>query len=332
MAEPRRILFVRTDRLGEVVLNLPVLAALRMAYPQARITAMLSPELAPLLDGVPSIDRQLVHRDGPRWAWGLDAARLAARWRIEQFDLVIISNPKKAFHLAALLAGIPRRVGYDRKWSWCLTDRLPDRKGAGERHEIEYNLELLGPLRLPSADHAWELPRYDREQVEVLQILDAQGIAPSEPFIAVHPWASTPAKRWPAGRYRELLRRITGDGGVRIVVIGGPEAVAEAPAVLPPEGGAVNLVGRLSLRQLAELLRRARLLISNDSGPMHVAAAVGTRTVVLFGTAQGGAGPRRWGPWGEGHTVISKPSLDEITVEEVASAVQRALQMAAPQR
>lgn len=86
----------------------------------------------------------------------------------------------------------------------------------------------------------------------------------------------------------------------------------------------MNLIGRLSLKELAACLRRTRVVITNDSGPMHLAAAVGTPVVALFGTEDAGSHPRRWGPWGSGHTVIHKP-LEEITVEEVLAAVQRYL-------
>ena len=87
-----------------------------------------------------------------------------------------------------------------------------------------------------------------------------------------------------------------------------------------------NVIGRLTLRQLAALLQCARLLVSNDSGPVHLAAAVNTQTLVLFGASEAATGPRRWGPWGEGHVVLWKSSMEEIRVEEVFEALQRLLQ------
>ena len=106
-----------------------------------------------------------------------------------------------------------------------------------------------------------------------------------------------------------------------VVVIGPPEERERAQAVVPSGGRVADLVGHLTLRELAAALQHARLLISNDSGPVHLAAAVSTSAIVLFGTSQAAAGPRRWGPWGEGHTVIWKPTMAEITVEEVFAAM-----------
>ena len=123
-----------------------------------------------------------------------------------------------------------------------------------------------------------------------------------------------------------VIQQAVGSLGAQVVVIGGSEEEQRAP-LLVPEGRAVaNLVGRLSLRQLAALLQCARLLVSNDSGPAHLAAAVNTKTLVLFGTSNRATGPGRWGPWGSGHAVMWKPSMDAMTVDEVFAALRRALQ------
>ena len=119
-----------------------------------------------------------------------------------------------------------------------------------------------------------------------------------------------------------LIRYAVERLATQVVVVGGPEEAARAPAALPADLPVANLVGRLTLVQLAALLQHARLLISNDSGPVHLAAAMGTPTVVLFGSANAATGPRRWGPWGTGHAVIWKPSMEAIEVEEVCTAVQ----------
>ena len=227
---------------------------------------------------------------------------------------------------STFLAGIPVRVGYDRKWGCLLTHRLPDRKALGERHEVEYNLDLVRALGIQASIPRVQFPRLEREEAEVFQLLAQQGIARSEPFIAVHPWTSNPLKQWPAVRFQELIRRVRERVQVRVVVIGGPEESGRVSEVVPNELPVVNLVGRLTLKQLAALFQRARLLISNDSGPVHLAAAVGTPTVVLFGASSASTGPRRWGPWGDaGHVVIAKSSMEAIGVDEVMETVERKL-------
>ena len=321
----RRVLWIRTDRLGETLLSLPAAAALEAALPGARLTLLVHPSMAPLLETLPWVDRVLTCDYAAIGPWWIRAVRLVRTLRPHKFDVAVVSNPMKELHVAVWLAGIPRRVGYGRKWGRLLTHCVPDRKALGERHEVEYNLDLakasIDAPMLASAPQ-WQLPSLEREQAEVLRLLEQQGIPSSEPFIAVHPWTSNPLKQWPPARYQALVHAIS--QRLPVVVIGGPEERGRVRDVLPSTPPRVaDLVGRLSMRQLAGLLQQARLLVSNDSGPVHLAAAVNTKTVVLFGTSEPAAGPRRWGPWGQGHTVICKPSMDEICVEEVVAAVVR---------
>jgi len=325
-AEIRRILFIRTDRLGETLLNLPAVVALKTALPQAEVSFLAQRDLVPLLRGVPEITDVLASAQGPRGLWWARALAVAAQLRARRFDAAIVSNPKQELHAAVWLAGIPVRVGYGRKWGGLLTHRLPDRKALGERHEVEYNLDLVRALGLSAVDGRWPSFRFEREQAELVQLLEQQGVRPAEPFIAVHPWTSNPRKQWPFERYRELIRRLGGQHKPRVTVIGAAQQRQAVDAILGSGAGVVDLVGRVTLRQLAALLQRARLLISNDSGPAHLAAAVGTRTVVLFGTSDPSTGPGRWGPWGKGHLVIAQPSMDAITVEQVLDAVGCQLQ------
>ena len=321
LSKNSRILFIRTDRLGETLLNLPAVAALQAALPDGSVSLLVHPELAPLLAEVPGL-AGLLTAPTAGGAWWARAWRLGRSLSPHRFDCAIVSNPKKELHAAVWLAGIPVRVGYGRKWGGLLTRRLVDRKALGERHEVEYNLDLVRALDLPARALPWYFPPFSREQAELFRLPELRDLQPSEPLLAVHPFSSAPLKRWPAERYRELIRRLAARRRGSVVVVGGPEERHGVPAVLPAEAGAVDLVGRLTLRQLAALFQRARLLVSNDSGPVHLAAAVGTRTVVLFGAARPAAGPARWGPWGPGHTVIAKSRLEEIAVEDVEEAVR----------
>lgn len=318
----RRVLFVRTDRLGETVLNLPAVAAVKAALPQASLTLLVHPTLRDLLADAPGVDAVWAYPLMSSTFWWMRAAQAARLLRQGRFDIAIVSNPTKELHAAVWLAGIPCRVGYDRKLGWLLTHCVPDRKALGVCHEVEYNLQLVQALGLPTTVPSWQWPSTERDRVAVLRLCEQQGLAPATPFIAVHPWASNPVKAWPMSRFRELIQRTVDRLHVKVVLIGGPEAIEAASTVIPSHGlSFINLVGRLTLTQLAELLRQARVLVSNDSGPVHLAAAVQTPTVVLFGTPDPATGPGRWGPWGEGHVVIWKPSMDAIAVEEVFAAL-----------
>ena len=324
-ATMHRVLFIRTDRLGETLLNLPAVAALKASLPQGTVTMLVQPELAPLLRAVPMVDDVLTWSGGTEDLWWWRALWLGGRLRRGGYQAAIISNPKRELHAAVWLAGIPRRVGYDRKWGDLLTHRLPDRKALGDRHEVDYNLDLIEALGLPRAVPLWRWPAFEPEWATVHPLLAAQGLAPDRPLLLVHPWTSNPIKQWPLARFRRLMQLAVERRPLQVVVVGGPEARARVSEVWPGPGPVADLVGRIDLRQLAALLQRARLLVSNDSGPVHLAASLGTPTVVLFGTRGLAAGPRRWGPWGEGHSVISNSSLDAIGVEDVWDVVQAKL-------
>lgn len=309
-----RWLIVRTDRLGETVLTLPAVAAVRDAHPTGHIALMVQPALAGLMRAVDGIDEVIeAPLAGPWWAQVLPAAH-----RMRGFDTVLLAHPYKAWHAAAWLAGVPRRVGYDRKWGGLLTHRLPDRKALGDRHEVAYNLDVVRAVGVASPQPRWPALRTDPEEADIDVLCAGLSIKAADAFV-LHPWTSHPSKQWPIDRYTRLAERIMHELQAPVLVIGGAHE-ARQPWTLPE--GAVNLAGRLSLLQTAALLRRCRLLVTNDSGPMHLAALVGTRIVALFGSDRPATGPGRWGPWGAPQTVIHRPSMEAITLEEVFAAVQ----------
>ena len=328
----RRLLIVRTDRLGETLLTLPAVAAARAACPGVSVAFLVHPDLEPLLAGAPGIDTVLLYDRAWRGAWWRRAIRLAGVLRELEFDAAVVFNPMKEFHLAVRLARIPRRVGYTRKWGWCLTCRVPDRKALGERHEVEYNLDLVGALldaAPPPPTPQRLLPALAREQEEVQALLEAQGLPAAEPFAVVHPGSSNPVKQWPAARYRSLVEALA--ARMAVVLTGGTGECSLVREACPPgTPRVVDLAGRLTLRHLAALLERARVLVANDSGPVHLAAAVGTPALALFGTPDPAMGPRRWGPWGAGHTVIWKPTMDAISVDDVMDAARQMLDRVTP--
>lgn len=322
----RRVVFLRTDRLGETILNLPAAASVKAALPTVSLTFVAHPEVAPLLQRLPWIDAVVPYDEASGRSWWGRALELRALLRARRCDVAIISNAKKELHLAVWLAGIPQRVGYDRKWGrWLLTHRLRDQRVGGARHEVEWNLDLVRALGLPVNGPTWRMPSFDEEWEDVRRRLTAEGLDVSRPWLIIHPWTSNVRKQWPPERYRALIAQIRSRMSHAVVLVGGAEAQADAASVIPAGVPMANLIGRLSLVQLAACLKHARMLISSDSGPVHLAAAMGTPTLVLFGTSDVATGPRRWGPWGEGHVVICKPTMDAITVEDVVAALQRHL-------
>ena len=307
MTAPGRILVIRLDRLGDVVLSTPVFDELRRKFPHAVITAMVRPPCHDAVAGHPAVDEVIVYdKEGKHHgAWA--TVKFARRLRQHEFDTALVLHPSNRSHWIPWLARIPVRIGYDRKNGWLLTHRLPHRKQEGLRHEAEYTLELLQPLGIEPRAPRPVIAVTPKADERIAALLAEGGIAASERLVAIHPSASCVSKRWMPERFAQVADRLASDRGVRVCLIAGASESALASAVASAmRQPVVNFAGRLSVSELAALLRRCRLLVSNDSGPVHVAAAVGTPVVDIFGRNQRGLSPERWGPLGEGHVVLHK--------------------------
>ncbi len=305
-----KILISRLDRIGDVVLSLPAVSAVRKRFPNATISLVVRPSVAPLIEGHPDIDEVIPYRyeKGGRHA-GLQGGRRFLREIVSRrFDVALILHPSTRAMLVPFLAGIPYRVGLDAGPSFLLTRRTPDRRREGLKHESDYALDVVRAFDVEPRERVLpSLPVHADEDADVTELLLAAGVSGREGIIAVHPGASCPSKRWPVERFAELAKRIADATGCRIAVIGGRGEKALGERLTGLIGSsAVDLTDRLDLRHLAAFLKRCETLVSNDSGPVHVAAAVGTRVLVIFGRSQPGLGMRRWRPLGEGHAAIRK--------------------------
>jgi len=312
------MLVIRNDRFGEFLLNIPAMRALKEAYPQAKLTLAVSREVVELAAAVECVDEVVV--------WD----EVKGKLRKYKFDLCVILNPTKEAHWAVFWAGIPTRVGYDRKWGFLLTHKLKDTKNLGNRHEVDCNLELVGLLGVKTLDKTLKIKVNDNLFREF--IVQDRGQSPSGtvPFllVAIHPFTSDVVKQWPVERFEELAQRIKRELGLKVVMVGKNGIASPRQGGARNDGmgdGVVSMINQTSLMELAALLKRCSLLISCDSGPMHLAASVGTPVVALFRNDLPGKTAKRWGPWGEGHTVIEKSSLLDISVDEVIDSVAKVL-------
>ena len=304
---PKRILVIRLDRLGDVILSTPVLDALRRTFPHAFIAMMVRPACREVLEGNPHLNEVIVYQKEGAHRTIRGTIRFARALRRDAFDTALVLHPSNRSHWIPWLAGIPRRIGYDRKSAWLLTHRLPHRKQEGEQHEVRYALDMLQVFGIaPGAPQPF-MPIHPEAAKRIEMLVGDHAIQSAERLVAIHPSASCVSKRWMPQRFAEVADRLIAEHGVRVCVIGdeaaGPHAQAMVGAMRRP---ALNLVGQVSVAELAALLKRCELLISNDSGPVHVAAAVGTPVVDIFGRNQRGLSPQRWGPLGEGHVVLHK--------------------------
>lgn len=317
----RNILVLRNDRFGEFILNIPALGALKESFPEAHLTAVVAPYVKGLASRVPFIDETM------EWARMRHtiASRISfiARLKKKKIDIAVMLNPDREFNIIAYLAGIPVRAGYDRKWGFLLTHKIKDLKHLGEKHEVDYNLELVSLVGAHTLDKALRISINESDGALLSGLLPAGSGARS---VAMHPWTSDPLKQWPAKNFRELAVKLSGLPGVKVIVVGKNERADNDAGIFSGAGeGLLDLTGKTDLIQLAGVLKKCALLISGDSGPVHLASAVGTKALALFRNDMAAKGPRRWGPWGEGHIVVEKGDLGDITVTEVFEKAREAL-------
>jgi len=302
----KKILIVRNDRFGEFLLNIPAMRALKDKYPQAKLILAVNLSVCELAGALECVDQVVV--------WD----EVKKDLKKHKFDLCVVFNPTKEAHWAVFWVGIPVRVGYDRKWGILLTHKLKDTKYFGDRHEVDCNLELVGLVGAKND----EIASSGRALLAMTGFSDNkyEFLAGS---IAIHPFTSDSVKQWPVERFMELAQRIIQEMKIKVVLVGKYETWGQSPAGALPKF--IDLINKTSLVELAALLKRCALLVSGDSGPVHLAAAVGTPIVALFRNDLPGKTSKRWGPWGKGHTVIEKENLEDISVDEVFEKVKQRL-------
>lgn len=279
----RKILVRSTNWIGDAVMTTPAMAAVRASFPKSHIVVMANPLVAelfnphPLCDGVQVFDKRRVHRGVP----GL--LRFAGELRRQAFDLAILFQNALEAALLAYLARIPVRAGYRTDCRGLfLTHGVPAGRAAKALHHTDYYVKMLEALGVHGGDGGLHLYCSPEEESWASQIL-GEGF-----WIGINPGATYgSAKRWIPTRFAEVASGLIQDHGSRILLVGGPAEASIGQdiekAVQPHQTEVLNMVGKTTVRQLVALLSRCRLLITNDSGPMHVAAALRVPIVALFG-------------------------------------------------
>lgn len=329
-----KFLIVRLGSLGDIVHALPVAAALRDAYPLARIDWLVDARNRAILDLVPAIDRRLTVGD-PAGAGILQTIRAL---RAERYDAAIDLQGLLKSAVLARSSGAARVIGF-------ATPRLRERTARpfytetvdpGEGiHVVRKNLALLAPLgiRANGVRFPLELP----PTAIVGAVRDRLGLSGTEAFALLNPGAAWPNKRWPPARFGAIASWLRDRQRLKSAVLWGPGDEALAREAAEASAGAAAPAPATSIADLVALARAAALMVSGDTGPLHIAAAVGTPIVGLFGPTD----PARNGPWAPGDLTISRfdacvchhkrrcrrdrPCLLDIAVDEVLGAIDRRL-------
>jgi heptosyltransferase III len=292
----RRALIVKLGHHGDVLLATPVLGALKQQVPHLELDALTYAESEPMLTGHPALSR--LYRVGRGWR---NELRLFKDLRARRYDLLVhLSEHSRGAWLARGLGArysvAPGRSDNRSFWRKSFTHLYPLVRG-NRRHQVELNLDALRRIGLqpdPGARKVLFVPGAAAEQRASTLV--------EPPFVQIHPASRWRFKCWPAARNAELIDRLAAEGN-RIVITGAPDEVTFIREILHKLTVAkpVNLVGQLSIKELGALTARARLFIGVDSMPMHLAAAMGTPTLALFGPS----GEVEWGPWNVQRRIVT---------------------------
>ena len=337
----RNILLLKLRYIGDVLLVTPILRALRQALPDSRLTVAVYPGTEEVLRHNPDVAEVLL----------IDRSRFGAQAhfyrevRERGFDCVIDMTGNDRAEFTCLLSNIPVRIGFRelRRWrGWLAYTHEVDSPPEGI-HRISRDMALLASLGItakPEPPKVW-LTKEEDEQGE--RLLREFGLPPDgRPLIMFHPGARYWFKAWPAERFAQVADRLSSEAGCRVLIGGGPsEKTAAAEIQDRSLGRPINLTGLVNLRQFAAIVKRCALYIGNDNGSMHLAAAVGTPVLGLFGPSS----PAEWAPYGTAEVATIYKGLDcricyhptctrgeqscmrQITVDEVFEAARRLLCM-----
>ena len=345
----KKILIFKLDHLGDVVTATPALLHLRKFYPEARITGVIGPWAHPLMNTHPALDRILIYAS-PRYARSApdEAARvLSSVVPPESYDLIVGLRDDWASLAYAVRSAAGKRVDRGtvrirakiKRW----TARLGLDSGFIPAHEVETNLCIVGHWKPPDPEVRPFLP-VAREALEWFAQEKAGLLGNVDTFAVIHPGAASSLRKWPRDRFVQVARWLRDDRGVGVIITGSPEEAGETESLAEEAGtGVVSVARSCDLEKAVALISQASVLVSVDTGIMHVGTAVGTPVVALVGPQD----PRRFGPFGPEHIVLygglpcspcsqkdcerGKPEcMEAIAPDDVIAALTRILDRSSP--
>ena len=337
----QRILVIKLSSTGDIILSTPSLRAIRQTYPQAWISVLTESGSASILQRSPYINEIISYDPKRRHRGVIGIFRLAEELRERRFDKVIDLQNNKTSHLAGFLSFADLRYGYrNGKWDFFLTHACKEWKK--KIPAVQHQFQLLRFAGISPQDESLELWISSEEEEKVKQWIVDAWISENQKLVAVSPFTSKRwmSKRWDTNRMAELIDRL-GKDGIRTVIIGAPGEEEESQQLLQKtQSSPLNLVGKTSMMELGALLKQCEVLLTHDSAPLHVAAAVGTPFIALFGSTDPS---RHLPPYKNGSIIYKKLTcqpcyktrcplihhqcLENVTVDEVYQELKKWLGM-----
>jgi len=331
----KKILLIRFGSLGDVVLILPVIDAVRKSFPEAYIAMLVGDKSADIVSSDPRLDEVIVFRRDSKGKEGLsEMQRVIALIKERDFDVSIDMQRKFRSSFLAYKGKVKTRIGYHQPGAFLCNIRIPDKVN---KHAVDRNLDLIKPLVIEGADRVPKMYLSDEDRDYAFRVFESQGLMEKH-VLGIFPGAGWRPRCWLPERFAAVAD-LAIQHESKVVIFGGPgegdilDNVVQNMKVKP-----ILMKERVTLHQLAAMIERCNVLLSNDTGPMHISVAVGTATVALFGPGN----HIKFQPIGEKHAIVRKDvpcspckqftdkckdniCMKLITVDEVWDAVYQRL-------
>lgn len=295
MNPPKNILIVRTDRIGDVILSLPMAAIIKKHFPKCKVTFLLREYTKPLAGNNPFIDEviTLIEENG-KPSIGKNVALLK-----NKYDVCVVAYPTYTIGLILFLSNIKTRIGTGYRWySFFFNKKVYEHRKYGERHELEYNVRLLQPLgineEVNEENVSFGISPSQENKEKVKNTLTSPGINFSKQIIIVHPGSGGSAVDLPIDKMKTIISSLSLEP--LEILITGSSSEKELCQSLVVNNSTINLAGKYNLGELMALIDHCDLMIANSTGPIHIAAALG-KHVIGFYPKFTAAAPKRWGPY-----------------------------------
>lgn len=309
MISPKKILIVRTDRIGDVVLSLPMAEIIKKKFPDCFVSYLVKEYTSSLLDDNQFIDEviNVIEKNNE-----IDFLKNLKQIKSKKFDTCIVVNPTFRISLMMFLAGIKNRIGTGyRFYSFLFNQKVFEHRRYGEKHELEYNLNLLikigiDPIEAKRNIHL-NLSVSKQSEEKIISLLKEKGVGPNDKILIIHPGSGGSSVDLPKEKMIDLTKRLSLLDNVSIILTGNKNET-ELCKELEINNSVINLAGLLDLSLLKALIKKSNLFISNSTGPMHIAAALGVYIIAFFPKILS-CSQNRWGPYTEKKTIFI-PTID----------------------
>jgi len=306
--KPKNILIVRTDRIGDVILTLPLAGIIKKVYPDSRITFLVREYTKNIVSNHPFIDEVIVINESKNKVSFFDNVEII---KSKMFDVCIVARPSFVIAIILFFSGIKNRIGTGYRWySLFFNQRVYEHRKTAEHHELEYNVNLLNKIGIKNSvteeNVSYDLTVDDGALQKVIQLLLDEKVDLQKLIIIVHPGSGGSSVDLPVDKFIELVNRLDSDN-FQIILTGNKNEAALCNKI-KSSSKAINFAGKFNLEELTALISKCSIFISNSTGPIHIAAALRKFTLGFYPKIVS-CSQERWGPY-TSKKLVYVPQID----------------------